>query len=124
VDNDVYAWSRWLLLNITTPSGKMLFVCRFCGHLTPAPSSCPDRSSNDGFKYLFGLKCEEFEKVVVDIRKKKLSEHHKAMYAEDCLKPHGMRWCNECHGWGCHQCAGSGLAFFDFTSLIREIDQS
>ena len=33
--------SRWIELYATSPSGKALFVCKFCGSITPAPTkSC------------------------------------------------------------------------------------
>ena len=31
--------SRWMIISATSPSGKALFVCRNCGHLTAAPNN-------------------------------------------------------------------------------------
>jgi hypothetical protein len=35
------SYSRWKRLAATSPSGKTLFVCMICGHVTPAPGACP-----------------------------------------------------------------------------------
>ena len=121
--DELYRWSRWILLSVTSPSGKMLFVCRFCGHTTPLPShSCPPIEDNgETVRHMYGLKCDEFEKLIIDIRKKRLSEHHRLLYAENALKPIQKRWCDACYGWGCQTCVGSGLMTFSIEDLMREV---
>lgn len=39
-------FSRWVELYATTPSGKTLFFCRYCGTKSPAPTrTCPEPPS-------------------------------------------------------------------------------
>jgi len=40
---------RWIKLYTTTPSGKTLFCCKYCGSITPAPGkSCPNNPQKNG----------------------------------------------------------------------------
>lgn len=54
--------SRWVELYATSPSGKTLFVCRFCGRISPTPDKAcavlPDVVS-----YKLALPCEILEEI-------------------------------------------------------------
>lgn len=58
--------SRWVTLYATSPSGKTLFVCRFCGRISP----CPDKdciTPPSVVAYKLALPCivlEEIEELV------------------------------------------------------------
>lgn len=54
--------TRWIKLGVTTPSGKALFVCRYCGTVTPSPTrTC--RWAPDSTRVRIGAAgCDELEK--------------------------------------------------------------
>lgn len=40
---------RWIKLYTTSPSGKTMFCCKYCGSITPAPGkSCPNNPQKNG----------------------------------------------------------------------------
>jgi hypothetical protein len=52
--------SRWILLGVTSPSGKHQFVCRICGRISSAPDkACPYILSSPSGE----TTCEELERV-------------------------------------------------------------
>lgn len=56
---------RWVELKATSPSGKALFVCRFCGSKTPAPvKECAAPPEVEGVPY--SKTCAELEREYVD----------------------------------------------------------
>ncbi len=61
-------YSRWIELYATSPSGKAMFVCRMCGHKTPAPSkNCPSLPEVGPYKTAFScLVLEEIAGALAD----------------------------------------------------------
>ena len=52
---------RWIALVRTSPSGKTLFVCKYCGVVSPAPSTCRESPTTPDWHAYHGLTCEEIE---------------------------------------------------------------
>jgi len=59
--------SRWVELYATSPSGKTLFVCRFCGRISPTPDKvCISLPSVVAYK--LALPCETLEEIEACVR--------------------------------------------------------
>lgn len=68
--------SRWIELYATSPSGKTLFVCKFCGDITPAPTkACPNPPEVVSYKQT--LSCAllaEIEEACISVGEKEKQE--------------------------------------------------
>jgi hypothetical protein len=106
-------WSRWAPLTLSSPSGKQMFVCLVCGSQTPAPSKdctpLEDFGRNDGVR-LFGMSLKTCR--AVEERVQMLSRHTPAdrriAYAENRLREGRKQYCENCFGYGCNYCFGTG----------------
>ena len=61
--------SRWIELYCTSPSGKTLFVCKFCGRISPLyDKECPALPITPSWKPAFPCAVlEEIEAALVDV---------------------------------------------------------
>jgi hypothetical protein len=116
-------WSRWLQLVVTSPSGKMMFVCVVCGDVTPIPlldchavpggsTLLPIQRLSRDPRYVTtwpnALTCRELEAKINENIDKHTAERWDLDAVENKLRPLLQHTCVYCHGYGCQSCLGKG----------------
>lgn len=65
--------SRWIELYATSPSGKTLFVCKYCGRISPLPDKTCNKPPEVG-AYKFAMSCVMLEEVALAMENQPVGE--------------------------------------------------
>src|SRR5690606_34946167 len=103
----------WAPILVTTPSGKMIFVCLICGRRSVAPGECPSNADGKLDVRLVAeipdeKTCSGIERAINDRIATSLARHLRLDWADNKLLPIEQRACGICHGYGCQACLGKG----------------
>lgn len=113
-------WSRWMPIVMTSPSGKVLFVCVVCGTISPGPTKeCRVKDALVGRRSLesdetlqrraSGVRtCSEVERHINLSIANHRPDHLQLDIEENKLRSHRNKYCDTCRGYGCQVCLGKG----------------